>query len=258
MRTRSPDAWRLAVGTLTVVPVKPPRSLDRPTAGLAMVVAPLAVLPLGVLAGLLTWSGREAGVPPLAIGLLVVGGLALGTRVLHLDGLADTVDGLSASHEAERSLAVMRSSDIGPAGVVALVVIGGGQAALLGALAEDRWGPVTVGMLVCLSRVALPVACVHGMPAARPDGLGATVAATVPVPVATGSVVAATAVAAATTSITLASWPAGIAGVALAGILVAVLLLRVRHRVGGITGDVLGAAVEVSLLGLLLGVVAVG
>ena len=77
------------------------------------------------------WSAGPAhfaGLPPLAVGLLVVGCLALGSRALHLDGLADTVDGFGAGWTAERSLMVMRRGDVGPMGVVALIVVLGLQA----------------------------------------------------------------------------------------------------------------------------------
>ena len=59
-----------------------------------MMVAPLAVLPLALTRRLVAGVAGAAGCPELVVGLLVIGTLALGTRALHLDGLADTVDGL--------------------------------------------------------------------------------------------------------------------------------------------------------------------
>ena len=67
------------------------------------------------------WLARTAGLPPLAVGLLVVGGLALGSRALHLDGLADTVDGFGSGWTGTL-LMVMRRGDVGPMGVVALIM----------------------------------------------------------------------------------------------------------------------------------------
>ena len=58
--------------------------------------------------------------PTLVTGVLAVAVLALGSRALHLDGLSDTVDGLTASYDRERSLAVMRTGTSGPAGTAAL------------------------------------------------------------------------------------------------------------------------------------------
>ena len=168
MGGRLTDAWRLSVGTLTAVPIRPPGRVDRDTAGLSMVLAPLAVVPLGLVVGLTLWGGRELGLTPLALGLVAVGALALGSRAFHLDGLADTADGLTASYDRERSLEVMRSGSAGPAGVTALVVVLGIQAAALGALAYADRGPVVAAVLVCASRVALTVTCARGVPAARP------------------------------------------------------------------------------------------
>ena len=122
-------------------------------------IAPLAVLPLAVAVALRGWLGRTAGLPGLAVGLLVVGGLALGSRALHLDGLADTVDGLGSGWSAERSLMVMRRGDIGPMGVVSLIVVLGLQAASIGQLIQGASGALLVGVVVCCSRAALCLTC---------------------------------------------------------------------------------------------------
>ena len=98
----------MAVGTLTVLRLPPPRRVDPQVAGRAMLRAPLAVLPLGAAVTGLLLVTAETGVPPLARGLLAVALLALGTRALHWDGLSDVADGLTASYDPQRSLAVMR------------------------------------------------------------------------------------------------------------------------------------------------------
>ena len=166
------DALRLSVGTLTIVPSGPIAEIDRRTAARAMIIAPLAVLPLAAAVALLGWLARTAGLPSLAVGLLVVGGLALGSRALHLDGLADTVDGFGSGWTAERSLMVMRRGDVGPMGVVALIIVLGLQAVSVGELIQGVPGALLVGAAVCCSRAALCLTCVRGVPAARGDGLG--------------------------------------------------------------------------------------
>ncbi|MBI2242493.1 MAG: adenosylcobinamide-GDP ribazoletransferase [Nocardioides sp.] len=222
------DAWRFAVGTLTALPVRPPTRVDRDTARRAMLLAPLAALPLGLLVAAVLAAGRAVELPPLAVGLLAVGALAVSSRALHWDGLSDTVDGLAASYDPARSLAVMRSGTSGPAGVLATVVVAGVQAAALATLLDQ---PFLAGALVSLSRCALWIVCCTRVPAARADGLGADVARTVPLPVAVLG---------------------GLLLSAVGGLVVLVLVRRTVRRFGGVTGDVMGAAVELALAATLL------
>jgi adenosylcobinamide-GDP ribazoletransferase len=226
------DGWRLAVGTLTALPVRGPGAVSRSTARTAMLLAPLAVLPLGILTALLLWLGGRAQLPPLAVAVLAVGVLALGSRALHWDGLSDVADGLTASYDAARSLAVMKSGTAGPAGVVAVVVVAGLQAASLTAYVGEWWRAVLAGGLVCLSRCALWVVCRRSVPAARRDGLGVAFTGTVPNTVGAVGV------------LLLAVVP---------GLVVVLLVRRCVVRFGGVTGDVFGAAIEVALAALLLG-----
>lgn len=246
------DSVRLAVGTLTVLPSGAVR-VDRQVARNAMVIAPLAVSPLAVLAAGAGWAGHRVGWPGLLCGLLVVGVLALGTRALHLDGLADTIDGLACGGERQKALAVMRRGDVGPMGVTALILILSGQAVAVGELLTSWAGPVRLAVLICCSRAVLVLVCVRGVPAARTDGLGAAVAGSVPRRAAavTWMVVAGV--------LMVLSWWAGGAwwqGLvsALAVLLGAAILLRsCVRRFGGVTGDVMGAAVEISFTILVLG-----
>lgn len=240
------DAWRLAVGTLSAWPVRPPRTVDRFVAGRAMLLAPLAVLPLAVAATVLVLLADAVDLAPLVTGLLVVALLALGTRAFHLDGLADTADGLTSSYDRERTLAVMRSGDVGPAGAAALVVVLGLQAAGVAALAASD-GALLVGAAVLLSRGTLAVACARPVPAGDGSGLGATVAGTVPTAVAGVAALAWSGVLVGSgLLVDVAWWRTGLAALAALAV-VGVLLLRARRRVGGVTGDVLGAGVELSL-----------
>ncbi len=245
------DAWLLATGTLTAVRVAPPSQVDRPTAAFAMVLAPVAVLPLGAAAATVVAVAGWIGLPPLATAYVVLLALALGTRAFHWDGLADTADGLTASYSPARSLEVMRTGPVGPAGTVAIVLVAGLQAAGLTAVLRDEDAWWVVGLLVCASRTALAVACVRGVPAARSDGLGVTHVGSVPVVAAVASVAVCGAV------LALAGHGLSAVGSTLAGLLVTVavvlaLLLRCVRRLGGVTGDVLGAAVEVSFAVLVL------
>jgi adenosylcobinamide-GDP ribazoletransferase len=246
------DAWRLAVGTLTAVPVAAPARVDALTAGRAMLLAPLAVVPLGVAVGLIGWLGARAGLAPLAVAFLVVGGLAAGSRALHWDGLSDTADGLTASYDRERSLAVMNSGAAGPAGVVAVVVVAGLQVAAFAPLLTTTRGAVLAGMLVCASRVALTITCLTGVPAARSDGLGQPHAGTVVRSVALTSWALVSVVVSAVAAWAGFEWWRGLLAVLFAGLVVAMLVRRAVRRFGGVTGDVYGAAIELGLATLLV------
>ncbi len=248
------SGWRLAVGTLTVLPVRPPGTLDRVVAGRAMLLAPLAVLPLAIMAAGLGWLAGRTGWPGLVSGLVVVAAVALGTRALHLDGLADTVDGLGSGSDRERASEIMRRGDVGPMGVVALLLVLGAQTVAASDL-TDRWtDAVVLAVLLAGSRASLLIACRTGVPAARSGGLGAAVAGSVRGSVASlvGLLVAVLVIAV----VVLAGRPWW-SGVLAVGLAVAVgygtVTIAVR-RFGGVTGDVLGATVELTLTALLLGV----
>jgi adenosylcobinamide-GDP ribazoletransferase len=160
---------------------------------------------------------------------------ALLTRGLHLDGLADTIDALGSYRRGEAALAIMKKSDIGPFGVVAI-----GLTLLIQTAAVASLTPWTLVAAAATGRLAITLACRRGVRPARPAGLGALVAGTVPVPAA---ILVTLAVAAAST---LAGLWKGPLAVALA---VMTALLLIRHtgkRFGGLTGDVIGAATELA------------
>lgn len=234
---------RLAIGLLTIVPVRPPETIGRREAHAAMLLAPVAVLPIALAAALGGWGATVAGMPSALAGLISVALLAFGTRAMHLDGLADTTDGLGSGKDAGRALEIMRRGDVGPMGTVALVLALALQAVAAGALLGRPFGWLQLVVLVCLSRAALLFGCVAGVPAARPDGLGALVAGSVGVPATVLSwlvgVAAATAVAVLTGQ---APW-VPVVGSVLAVLACLWLVQRCVRRLGGVTGDVLGALV---------------
>lgn len=247
-----PDGLRFAFGTLSVLRVRVDR-WDRPTAARAMLAAPVVGLVLGGIAagaGALTaWrAGAAAGA------VAAVAALAALTRGLHLDGLADVADGLGSGRPAEDALRIMKQSDIGPFGVLVLVLVLLAQITLLAgqfAVSPGR-GALAVTTAAVTARCALTWGCRRGVPAARPGGLGAAVAGTVP----TAGAVAVTAGAAAL--LAAAGLPYGWAAPAypaavVAGLLCALLMLRrCVRRLDGITGDVLGAMAETAATGALL------
>lgn len=245
-------ALRLAVGTLTVLPVGQLDEITPAVAGRAMVLAPLAVLPLGAGVALVGGLARALELPGLIVGLLVVGAVALGTRAMHLDGLADTADGLGSGWDAERALSVMKRGDVGPMGVVTLIVVLGLQAAALADLVRGVPGALLAGLLLVASRAALTLVCRRGVAAARPTGLGVAVAGTVPFAATVTSWISSAAVLAVAFALTDRSWWLGGLAVLLAALVVLGLVRHCVRRFGGVTGDVMGAAVEVCFTVLLL------
>lgn len=250
-----PDAWRLAVGTLTTIPVEPPTTVDRRRASASMVLAPIAVLPLGIAVTVVALAGHWLQLPVLVTALLALGAAILGNRAFHLDGLSDTVDGLAASYDRERSLAVMKSGPSGPAGVVAVVLVVELQVAGLASLLSltDWWqAAILAGVAVCASRAALVVCCARGVPAAREDGLGLMYTQTVSrAVVVVVWILVAVVVAGLGVWAGLAWWRGALAAALALGV-VLVVVARTSRRFGGVTGDVFGAGVELALAALLV------
>lgn len=249
------DAWRLALGTLTAIPVAPPALVDRRRAGMAMVLAPLAVLPLAVAVTLVALAGHGLDLPIPVATLLALGATILGNRAFHLDGLSDTVDGMAASYDCERSLAVMKSGTSGPAGVVAVVLVLGLQATgLVAVLASPHpvRAAVLAGCALCVSRAALATCCAQGVPSARAGGLGDTYTGIVARPVVVLMWLTCAAVVSLAGAWSGLAWWRGALASAMALAVVAVVVARAVRRLGGVTGDVFGAAIELALAALLV------
>lgn len=237
------NGLRLAFGLLTILPAGHVAA-DRRSARSAVLAAPLVGLVLGVLAWTAGALLDRLGAGPLLAAVAGVGALAVLTRALHLDGLADLADGLGSGRPAEQALAVMRRSDAGPFGVVTLVLVLLAQVAALTQAWEAGLAAPALLVSAATARLALAWACRTGVPAARPDGLGALVAGTVPLAAAAAGTVGLTLLAAAYGALSGGDALAHGAAV-LAGVGAAVLLLsRAVARLGGVTGDVLGAVVE--------------
>ncbi|MDX3381162.1 adenosylcobinamide-GDP ribazoletransferase [Streptomyces niveiscabiei] len=236
---------RFAFGTLTVIPVRVSR-WDREAARGGMTWAPLVGVVVGGCAAALGAVLLALGTGPMVAAVASVAVPAALTRGLHLDGLADTADGLGSGKPAEDALRIMKQSDIGPFGVLTLVLVLLAQVAAVTRLYEESWarGAFGVAVAAVTARLALTFAARAGVPAARPEGLGAAVAGVVPVGWVWG-VGGAVGVCAG-----VAGWWVGAAGAVPAVVLgvgaAELLLRRCVQRFGGVTGDVFGGVAEVA------------
>jgi adenosylcobinamide-GDP ribazoletransferase len=232
---------RAALSFLTVLPVGgPDDAAPRP---LGRAWFPAVGLLLGGAAGGALWAVTALTSPALgAAAALAV--LAVLTGALHLDGLADAADGLLGGSTAERRLEIMRDSRVGSFGVVAVaLVLLADWAALFGMPPVRALAALLVA--AAAGRLAA-VALLVWLPYARPEGLGLAGRGGRPLrDLVVGSVA---------TALPLAlDWRHGVLAVLLAAAVTLGLGLLARARVGGATGDVYGAAVELGQLAALVG-----
>ncbi|MFI6643893.1 adenosylcobinamide-GDP ribazoletransferase [Streptomyces sp. NPDC050504] len=245
------DGIRFAFGTLSVLPVRVSR-WDREAARAGMLCAPLVGLVVGGCAAAVGAAFVLLGAGPLVAAVATAAVPAVLTRGLHLDGVADVADGLGSARAPEQALRIMKQSDIGPFGVITLLFVLLAQVAALASLYGEGWAHGAAGAVLAgvTARLALTLASRTDVPAARPEGLGAMVAGTVPEGVATG------------VAAVLGAGLAVVGGLIgdfrhAAGLVVglAAAELMLRHcvrRFGGVTGDVFGAVAEVATVGALV------
>ncbi|MGW0145116.1 adenosylcobinamide-GDP ribazoletransferase [Streptomyces sp. NPDC004822] len=237
---------RFAFGTLSVLPVRVER-WDRDAARGGMLCAPLVGVVLGCGAAVVALVLLFLGAGPLLAAVAAAAVPAVLTRGLHLDGLADTADGLGSGKPAEDALRIMKQSDIGPFGVITLLFVLLAQVAALARLYGDSWarGALATVVAAVTARLALTLAARAGVPPARPEGLGAAVAGVVPARAAAGVAAAVTVVAAAAGALLGADDVVRTGVAVLAALGCAELLLRhCVRRFGGVTGDVFGGLAE--------------
>ena len=238
---------RTAVGLLTRLPVLP-RAGGNAEGGLAGAVGYFPLVGLLVAAvGVGTWAILEPVLGPLVAALASVLATVVVTGALHEDGLADVADGFWGGSAPDRRLEIMRDSRIGTFGVLAVTGDVLLRAALLAPL--DLAGVVRVLVAGHVIGRAAPLVLAAWLPPARAEGLGARIGKP-----RRGSVVLATVTVVTAAVAAAGGW--GAVPLVAAGIAVAAVGWIARRRIGGHTGDVLGAGVLVANLAVAAAVAA--
>ena len=245
--TRQFNGALIAIEFLTPLRFRSVQTYDDRTFAEALGWYPFAGLLIGAALALLD-RGLAELLPPVAATALLVAFLALASGGLHLDGVADTADGMAVQGDRARRLGVMSEGNTGPAGVMALMLVLLTQwaaiaslppeartAALLVAPVLARWTVVPVGLL---------------FRPARPRGLGHAIHAGLwPFAAPIATIIA----------VVVAAITFGLAGIVLIALAAAAAMLiagAASRMLQGVTGDVFGAAIEIAQIVIWLAIVA--
>lgn len=213
------------------------------------VVGVLAGIAGGMVYGIAVWFG----LPPLLAAIFAVGGQILLTGALHEDAAGDVADGLGGGATRESRLEIMRDSRVGAYGVLALILVVGARVAALSALTETTAVIAALIAAGALSRAAM-VAVMEMLPPARHEGLGAHAGQP-----GKPNVVIALAIGggAAFLAVVFFTGLNGFIG-AVAGAIIGAggIAWIARRRIGGQTGDVLGASQQAAEVLCLAAIVA--
>jgi len=238
--------WGLAsaVRTLTILPF-PGNESDSPATTLYWFV------PVGALLGFILYGVALLCQPlqaPFLTGSLLIGLLALLTRAFHLDGLCDMFDGFGGGWTKERKLEIMKGSTVGAFGVIALIITLLVKVSAV-ALMIERGGIPLLVYVPILSRLFVVAQSVFNPYARKEGGTAARLVTEGRVRHVAISVVWVVVVIILYKNVVLLRLGllVGVAATVTVGI-----ALHARKQIGGVTGDILGATVELSEAGMLL------
>lgn len=238
---RRRQLWLAAV-LLTRVPL-PHLPQDAFAKGAAAVWAyPLIGIAVGAGGVLVGQLALWLGLPVYGAAILTLITMMLLTGAMHEDGLADVFDGFWGGYTPERRLEIMRDSQIGTFGVLALILVSLLRLSAIAALLVSWWPAIVAGAV--LSRAVMPT-LMSTLPHARKDGLSRSVGQP-----ASGTTVAALCIGVLVTLFLIG----GAALIAICAALVVALGIATvaKQKIGGQTGDVLGAVQQLSEAAVLL------
>ncbi|WP_299848406.1 adenosylcobinamide-GDP ribazoletransferase [uncultured Roseovarius sp.] len=226
-----------AVALLTRLPV---RVSDTARGGAAAWAYPIVGLIVGGIAALVGVMAHWSGLPDIAVALLCLATLVIVTGALHEDGLADTADGLWGGWTREKRLEIMKDSHIGTYGVLTLIVITVARWIALWLLFQTGIAAAVAALLAAcmLSRATMP-SLMATLPHARDTGLSHSVGST-------SRASAAIAWAIALAAALLLTGGGAIWAALWAGMICGAIAMIARRKIGGQTGDILGATQQIS------------
>ncbi|MEH6521738.1 adenosylcobinamide-GDP ribazoletransferase [Sulfitobacter sp.] len=238
---RGRQLWLAAV-LLTRVPL-PHLPNDAFSKGADAVWAyPLIGVAVGAGAVLVGQLALWFGLPVYGAAALTLTTMMLLTGAMHEDGLADVFDGFWGGYTPERRLEIMRDSQIGTFGVLALIMVSILRLSAIAALLVNWWPAIIVAAV--LSRAVMPI-LMNTLPHARKDGLSHSVGQPT-----SGTTALAIGIGALLSLFMIAG--AGVIGICAALAVAIAIALLAKQKIGGQTGDVLGTVQQLSEAAVLL------
>jgi adenosylcobinamide-GDP ribazoletransferase len=238
---------KVALLFLTRLPVRVDGAVTMRDLAAAVYAFPLVGAAVGLLAGLAYAGAVRLGLPALPAALIAIVTMLLITGALHEDGLADTADGLGAGTDRARALEIMADSRIGSFGALALMVALLARLIALAPMWDPRQVTAVLVAAAMASRALLPVVMLL-QPSAKADGLAATAGRPDPVRVMLGTFLAIGA------AVLLLPLPTALTALAASAGLSLLLAAWLGRRLGGCTGDTLGAVQQTAEISFLLAI----
>lgn len=229
---------RIAVLFLTRVPVGRIAGLEVGSLARAAWAFPVAGLIVGGISGGVLYAVAGTEISPLGCALVALAVQVFVTGALHEDGLADVADGLG-SHERARTLEIMRDSRIGTYGVLALIFSVGFRAVMISGIPGPGFAFAAILAAAMLSRGVLPLV-MHTMPPARTDGLSKNAGQPEFGKAAIALVIGVAGL------FTLLPLYVAFSAILIAAVSGGAVVWWAQKRLGGQTGDVLGAIQQVT------------
>lgn len=204
---------------------------------------PIVGLLLGGLAALIGLVLHWLGLAPALVAIAILATLTIVTGAMHEDGLADTADGFWGAWDKSRRLEIMKDSHIGSYGVLALILSFAARWAALTALVSQGGWVAALIATACLSRAAMPVV-MHALPHARASGLSQNTGRPARNTMMLGLIIALG------LSLGLFGWGAVKLALIL-GLTIFAMARLAQAKIGGQTGDTLGATQQICEITLL-------